>query len=506
MPRDPRTSNRRLMRLVVFAVAGWVLLALGRLTRTTAEPAGRMAARPRRRLVTPFATAVLFFAGASLTAVAGDRAAGVLQPDAEEDAALVVAEGAEAQAEAAPDPAADPAEGDGVGEAADPDPLSLGTSSAPEEGEAEPALEGDPQPEAAEPEPASEPEPAPEPALAEPAAEPAAAQPATEAADQEPRPTTAALSDPAAVAAPLVEESSAPVLAVAPSAPTAMNEHHDPDHDHDSPLDPEVSATGAAATVWLHRVLPDPTPPSRRLAPRFAKALVKASKKEGVHWSLVLGALRAEREGPEQGRMFAASGASVAQMAAGLSAVGGRKRDKAWTAVLSLQGDTTLADRAVVLADYYRAVGLKALVRGLRSQQEKLAERVLKDERITIYGGGRADIAEGRVDVRVVATIAFLAESFGQVTVSCLISGHGLYSRPGVISRHIYGQAVDVAALDNQIVSPFTQNPGGLVEQAVRKELLLPTELRPQQVISLLGLGGPSFPLANHDDHIHIGF
>ena len=24
--------------------------------------------------------------------------------------------------------------------------------------------------------------------------------------------------------------------------------------------------------------------------------------------------------------------------------------------------------------------------------------------------------------------------------------------------------------------------------------------------ISLLGLGGPSFPLANHYDHIHIGY
>jgi hypothetical protein len=25
-------------------------------------------------------------------------------------------------------------------------------------------------------------------------------------------------------------------------------------------------------------------------------------------------------------------------------------------------------------------------------------------------------------------------------------------------------------------------------------------------VISLLGLGGPSFPLANHYDHVHVGF
>ena len=40
----------------------------------------------------------------------------------------------------------------------------------------------------------------------------------------------------------------------------------------------------------------------------------------------------------------------------------------------------------------------------------------------------------------------------------------------------------------------------------MRNILLLPVELRPRQVISLLGLGGPSFPLANHYDHIHVGY
>jgi hypothetical protein len=30
--------------------------------------------------------------------------------------------------------------------------------------------------------------------------------------------------------------------------------------------------------------------------------------------------------------------------------------------------------------------------------------------------------------------------------------------------------------------------------------------LQPKQVISLLGLGGASFPLANHYDHIHVGY
>ena len=91
------------------------------------------------------------------------------------------------------------------------------------------------------------------------------------------------------------------------------------------------------------------------------------------------------------------------------------------------------------------------------------------------------------------------------MTVSSLQSGHRLYSRPGVVSAHIYGLAVDIASLGNQ---PIMGNsaPGGVTEKGVRDVLLLPSELRPQQVISLLGLGGPSFPMANHDDHIHVGF
>jgi hypothetical protein len=50
------------------------------------------------------------------------------------------------------------------------------------------------------------------------------------------------------------------------------------------------------------------------------------------------------------------------------------------------------------------------------------------------------------------------------------------------------------------------QEPGGITERAVRDILFLPAELMPKQVISLLGMGGPSFPLADHYNHIHIGY
>jgi hypothetical protein len=64
---------------------------------------------------------------------------------------------------------------------------------------------------------------------------------------------------------------------------------------------------------------------------------------------------------------------------------------------------------------------------------------------------------------------------------------------------------VDVAALGTTPIAGH-QEPGGVTEQAVRALLLLPAELQPKQVISLLGLGGRSLALADHADHIHIGY
>ena len=74
-----------------------------------------------------------------------------------------------------------------------------------------------------------------------------------------------------------------------------------------------------------------------------------------------------------------------------------------------------------------------------------------------------------------------------------------------VISAHILGLAADVAALGGVPIVGH-QEPGGLTEKAVRALLLLPGEVEPSQIISLLGLGGASFPLADHYDHIHVGF
>ena len=252
--------------------------------------------------------------------------------------------------------------------------------------------------------------------------------------------------------------------------------------------------------MWLNRAAPDPTPPAARLKLSFARQLVAYSRAAHVDWALVLATLRAE--GRNDRAPASASEPARARVQA-LEHIGGRANP--WAAALAYSSDTSLADRVVALRNYYRAVGLASLVNGLLSQKADLQDRVLHDQRLSIYPGGRQDVAKGRVDVRVLAVMLYLADTYHQVTVSCLISGHRLYARPGVVSAHIYGRAVDVAALNG--VSIFGhQQPGGITEQAVRDLLMLPGGMLPAQVISLLGMGGPSFALANHADHIHVGY
>ena len=264
--------------------------------------------------------------------------------------------------------------------------------------------------------------------------------------------------------------------------------------------EPEADEPNVAATVWLYRDLPDPTPPSRRLKPAFAHQLARVSKRNHVDWALTLAVLRARGD---RGAV-PASGAQLRTLTTRLARQGA-KRD-AWGSVLSLEGRTSFADRTIALKNLYRAVGLKALVKGFDWDKPHLEKQILNDKRITIYPGGRSDVENHRVNVRVLAMIAYLAEAHGQVTVSCLISGHRLYARPGVISAHIYGLAADISELGGVPIMGHQQPDGSITERGVRNILLLPAEMQPRQVISLLGLGGPSFPLANHYDHIHVGY
>jgi hypothetical protein len=166
------------------------------------------------------------------------------------------------------------------------------------------------------------------------------------------------------------------------------------------------------------------------------------------------------------------------------------------------------------LARYMTAVGTDSVQAVVAQSGSELAAQVLADKRIRL-ASGYGDVSSGRVDPRVLAVLLYLAETYGQVTVSCLISGHSRFvaqtaaekkaKAPRRESAHIYGRAVDISSIGGVPVVG-NQQPGGIVDRAVQQILSLPPALQPKQVISLLDLSGPSFSLPDHGDHLHIGY
>jgi hypothetical protein len=135
----------------------------------------------------------------------------------------------------------------------------------------------------------------------------------------------------------------------------------------------------------------------------------------------------------------------------------------------------------------------------------QLERRVLADSRIDIYECGRDDIRSGQIDRRVLATLAYLAESGLRPTVTSLKCGHGYYTSSGNVSHHSSGNAVDIAMV-NGIPILGHQEAGGITEQTVRRLMQLQGTMAPAQIISLFEIGGATFAMGDHADHIHVGF
>ena len=135
-----------------------------------------------------------------------------------------------------------------------------------------------------------------------------------------------------------------------------------------------------------------------------------------------------------------------------------------------------------------------------------LEKRVLSDERIEVYECGRDDIRSGQIDRRVLVTLAYLAESGLEPTVTSLKCGRSsIYTSSGNVSHHVSGNAVDIAAL-NGLPILGRQEPGGITDQAVRRLMQLQGTMAPAQIISLLDLGANTLAMGDHADHIHVGF
>jgi len=160
----------------------------------------------------------------------------------------------------------------------------------------------------------------------------------------------------------------------------------------------------------------------------------------------------------------------------------------------------------------YRAQGKNPFARRLGGagvlllSKEALQRRVLADERLELPECDRVEIRGGQVDRRLLATLAYLSERGFRLTVTSLLCGrHGSITTSGNISNHSFGNAVDIAAIDGVPVLG-NQGPGTTTEALLRAVLRLQGTLVPDELISLQELGGPSFAMADHADHVHIGW
>jgi hypothetical protein len=477
-----------------------VLALMSRVRET--KPERTQPFRVRAAVATVFS--VIFFAGAAMTAVAGDQ----VQQFVTGDSAQAVASSSDASAagnDAAAAPSADQPSSDQPSAdqpTADQPSADQPSSSDPT---AEPAATGgseyDPN--------VSVPEAAPAPT-----ADPSASAPTDAAAPDASSDAAPAVSSSDAVnAAPTttanVSSTSKQVRKVAPRAhprPRALPKRVLRTRVQAMRVDDDVDASSGTvpqpytSVTWLAGHMPTLSPPSFQMRRDVARKLVGISRAANVDWAFLFGVVETKTNTSLTRRSIPVARAIAPEL--GRLLAEGKDESAAAAAILQT---SDAADRAVALSHYNRAVGTETLIQGVAASKDRLVQRVLNDKRIEIYDGGRMDLEAGLIDVRVAIVIAYLADTFNGVTVSCLVSGHRLYARPGVISAHVYGEAVDISAVGGTPIEGHQQE-GSVTENAIRALLLLPRTLEPAQIISLLGLGGPSFPLADHYNHIHVGY
>jgi hypothetical protein len=141
----------------------------------------------------------------------------------------------------------------------------------------------------------------------------------------------------------------------------------------------------------------------------------------------------------------------------------------------------------------------------LLMSKEQATKAALADGGLQIYECGRQDIETGQIDVRVLRMLLYLARSGMDLTITSLKCGHSTYTTSGSISHHSIGGAVDIAAINGQSILG-NQGPGTLAHALIEQLLKLQGTMLPDQIISLMDMGGPTYVMGDHADHVHVGY
>ncbi len=170
-----------------------------------------------------------------------------------------------------------------------------------------------------------------------------------------------------------------------------------------------------------------------------------------------------------------------------------------------LDGWKLLEDTAIYRAAGKNPFASTSVSQALLASKSQLQRQVLSDPRLSIYQCGRQDIRTGQIDQRVLAAMEYLADNGFRLTITALKCGHSMMSVSGYVSEHYYGDAMDIAVV-NGIPIVGNQGPGTITEAVIKTLLKLQGNMEPHQVISLMNLGGPSFSMPDHYNHIHVGY
>ncbi len=137
-----------------------------------------------------------------------------------------------------------------------------------------------------------------------------------------------------------------------------------------------------------------------------------------------------------------------------------------------------------------------------------LQRRVLADPKLSLDECDRQSIAAGSVDRRVLATLSFLSEKGYELLITSMLCGReASITTSGYVSNHSHGAAVDIAAINGEVITAATQGPGSLTDLVAREVLSLQGIMAPDEVISLLEYPQTAgFAMGDHDDHLHVGF
>jgi murein DD-endopeptidase MepM/ murein hydrolase activator NlpD len=142
----------------------------------------------------------------------------------------------------------------------------------------------------------------------------------------------------------------------------------------------------------------------------------------------------------------------------------------------------------------------------LLMSKEQLERRVLANPDLEMAECDRGYIRSGNIDRRLLAMFEYLTARGFRLTITSLLCGRETsITTSGNVSHHSYGSAADIAAINGQPVLG-NQGAGTLSYALVRDVLELQGSMLPDQVISLMDFGGPSFVMADHADHVHVGY